>query len=54
MRTRVQLAKLSRSPYLFYPEPFPVVKESFAPSEALTAIFARLRTTTGVDFTAYS
>ena len=52
------LVKLSRSPYLFYPEPFypepfQVVKESFAPSEALTAIFARLRTTTGVDFTAY-
>ena len=52
------LAKLSRSPYLFNPEPFnpepfQVVKESFAPSEALTAIFARLRTTTGVDFTAY-
>jgi two-component system CheB/CheR fusion protein len=48
-----ELVNLSRSPYLFYPEPIQVVKESFAPGEALTAIFARLRTTTGVDFTAY-
>lgn len=48
-----ELAKLSRSPYLSSPEPIQIVKESFAPGEALTTIFARLRTTSGVDFTAY-
>ena len=48
-----ELANLSRSPYLFYPEPIQVVKELPGASDALTTIFARLRTTTGVDFTAY-
>jgi len=49
-----ELTKLSRSPFLFYSEPPQVVKElPPAPGNALTTIFALLRTTTGVDFTLY-
>jgi two-component system CheB/CheR fusion protein len=48
-----ELAHLSRSPYLFYPESVPIAQNLSTPTDALTTIFARLRTTTGVDFTAY-
>jgi two-component system, chemotaxis family, CheB/CheR fusion protein len=47
-----ELTKLSRSPFLFYSEPPQVVKLPEA-GDALTTIFALLRTTTGVDFTLY-
>ena len=48
-----ELVSLSRSPYLSRPEPIEVVKELSESNDALTTIFALLRTTTGVDFTAY-
>ena len=48
-----ELVNLSRSPHLFYPEPVQVIGELSNFSNALTTIFALLRTTTGVDFTAY-
>lgn len=49
-----ELVNLSRSPFLISPEPVQVVKElPPEPGDALTTIFALLRTTTGVDFTHY-
>lgn len=48
-----QIAALSRSPFLLYSEPLQVIDKSSEPGDALTRIFALLRTTTGVDFTAY-
>ncbi|HEY9627368.1 MAG TPA: chemotaxis protein CheB [Coleofasciculaceae cyanobacterium] len=48
-----ELAKLSRSPFLHRSEPIQVEQELAKPGNALTIIFALLRTTTGVDFTLY-
>ncbi|WP_256973051.1 CheR family methyltransferase [Nostoc sp. T09] len=48
-----QIAALSRSPFLLYSEPLQVIEKLSEPGDALTRIFALLRTTTGVDFTAY-
>ncbi|MFN6468413.1 MAG: CheR family methyltransferase [Nostoc sp. SerVER01] len=48
-----KLAELSRSPFLFYSEPLIAIKQPPQPGDALTTIFALLRTTTGVDFTLY-
>lgn len=48
-----ELVKLSRSPFLFYPELIQVVKATPQPGDALSLIFALLRTTTDVDFTLY-
>jgi two-component system, chemotaxis family, CheB/CheR fusion protein len=48
-----ELTQLSRSPFLFYLEPPQIVKQLPQASDALTTIFALLRTTTGVDFTLY-
>jgi len=49
-----ELVRLSRSPFLFHPGPLLVVKElPPAPEDALTIIFALLRTRTGIDFTYY-
>ena len=58
-----ELVNLSRSPYLFCLEPIQVVKALSDSSvldssvldsgDALTTIFARLRATTGIDFTDY-
>ena len=46
-----ELTKLGRSPLLLDAEP--IVVREIEPGDALTRIFALLRTTTGVDFTAY-
>lgn len=48
-----QLTKFSRQPSLFNPKPLQFVKQVVEPGDALTQIFARLRTTTSIDFTAY-
>ncbi len=48
-----KLIELSRSPLLFYPEPLIAIEQPPQPGNALTTIFALLRTTTGVDFTLY-
>ncbi|MDZ7952344.1 CheR family methyltransferase [Nostoc sp. DedQUE09] len=48
-----QIAALSRSRFLLYSEPLQVIENFSEPGDALTRIFALLRTTTGVDFTAY-
>ncbi|MBD2080314.1 chemotaxis protein CheB [Leptolyngbya sp. FACHB-17] len=48
-----QLATFSRKPSLFNSKPLQFVKQVTEPGDALTRIFALLRTTTGVDFTAY-
>lgn len=48
-----KLAELSRSPLLFYREPLTLIKQPPQPGDALTTIFALLRTSTGVDFTLY-
>jgi two-component system, chemotaxis family, CheB/CheR fusion protein len=48
-----ELVKLSRSPFLFYPEPIQVVKASPQPGDAMSIIFALLRTATDVDFILY-
>jgi two-component system, chemotaxis family, CheB/CheR fusion protein len=47
-----ELGHFSRSPFLTNPEPLQV-EEPPVPGDALTRIFALLRTTTGVDFTLY-
>jgi two-component system, chemotaxis family, CheB/CheR fusion protein len=48
-----ELSNLSRNPRRFYEEQIQFAKELPGSDDALTTIFARLRTTTGVDFTAY-
>ncbi|WP_197985119.1 CheR family methyltransferase [Leptolyngbya sp. Cla-17] len=48
-----ELVNLTRSPHLFNPKPVQIVGKSSNFSNALTTIFALLRTTTGVDFTTY-
>ncbi|MEH2256881.1 CheR family methyltransferase [Nostoc sp.] len=48
-----KLAELSRSPFLFYSGSLTVIEQPPQPGDALTTIFALLRTTTGVDFTLY-
>jgi two-component system CheB/CheR fusion protein len=48
-----ELVKLSRSPFLFYPELIQVVKATPQPGDALSIIFALLRTATDIDFTLY-
>jgi two-component system CheB/CheR fusion protein len=48
-----ELVKLSRSPFWVDPEPPPVVKVSPEPGDAMSIIFALLRTATDVDFTLY-
>ncbi|MBD6620737.1 hypothetical protein FNW02_34510 [Komarekiella sp. 'clone 1'] len=48
-----ELTNFGRSPFLFDSEPLEVVQELTEPGDALTTIFALLRTTSGVDFTLY-
>lgn len=48
-----KLVALSRSPFLFDLEPLTVIEQPPQPGDALTIIFALLRTRTGVDFTLY-
>ncbi len=48
-----ELTNFGRSSFLFDLKPLPVGKELTEPSDALTTIFALLRTTIGVDFTLY-
>lgn len=48
-----ELTSLGRSPLLFGSSSLPVVQELPKPVDALTTIFALLRTATGVDFTTY-
>jgi two-component system, chemotaxis family, CheB/CheR fusion protein len=48
-----ELTNLSRSPFLTTAEPPAIVKDLPEPGDALTRIFALLRTLTGVDFTLY-
>ncbi|HEY9655154.1 MAG TPA: chemotaxis protein CheB [Crinalium sp.] len=48
-----KLVSISRSPLLATSEPLEIVKELPQAEDALTTIFALLRTTTGVDFTLY-
>jgi two-component system CheB/CheR fusion protein len=48
-----QIAAFSRSTFLLYSKPLQVIEKLSEPGDALTRIFALLRTTTGVDFTAY-
>lgn len=49
----LELAKISRHPYVTRLEPTTTVEEPSDCSDALTAIFAMLRTATKVDFTYY-
>ncbi|MCL1474060.1 CheR family methyltransferase [Argonema antarcticum] len=48
-----ELTKLSRSPFLVASQPLQVVKELPDQGDAMTTIFALLRTSTGVDFSDY-
>ncbi|MEP0916861.1 ATP-binding protein [Leptolyngbya sp. DQ-M1] len=48
-----QLTTFSHKPALFNSKPLQFVKQVTQPGDALTQIFALLRTRTGVDFTAY-
>jgi two-component system CheB/CheR fusion protein len=48
-----ELVRLSCSPFLVHPEPLQVVKAVLKPGDALSIIFALLRTATDVDFTLY-
>ncbi|MEH2072744.1 MAG: CheR family methyltransferase [Nostoc sp.] len=48
-----KLAELSHNPFLLHPEPLTPIQQLPQSGDALTTIFALLRTTTGVDFTLY-
>ncbi|MEH1842875.1 MAG: CheR family methyltransferase [Nostoc sp.] len=48
-----KLVALSHSPFLLDPKPLTVIEQPPQPGDALTIIFALLRTRTGVDFTLY-
>ncbi|MBD1857186.1 MULTISPECIES: CheR family methyltransferase [Leptolyngbya] len=48
-----ELIRLSCSPFLVHPEPLQIVKAVLKPGDALSIIFALLRTATDVDFTLY-
>ena len=48
-----ELTNLSRSPFLSYPDQIQLMKDLPGPVDAMTTIFALLRTTAGIDFTLY-